>query len=588
VTDKANFLAELPIFSALNDDEYLEDLAAIAREYEFDEGAVIAYQRDVVEDMYIVRSGRLYAQRLDDRGAVRESKQYFAGDYFDDVWLFVPQTHPMTVTAAQNGRLLLINNHDFVAFVTQHPGALAALEPYVDLDGNVIAGLSPEAWAEAKKLEGREDSKSSRVNLLPDELVEYQARRSRWYLLIRLFWPVFWLLLGPTLIYLGLNGRIPSTITTVFAAIFAFVSLLFIGFRLLDWSNDYFVITNKHLIHHEFDLRSFRITVIKIPIKQVQSAEILKPTLLANLFNIGSARVTTAAQKGVILFDNIDDPIIVKETLNRLSGRVQQLNAGEAQLAMRHSIESHFLLPPSYRTYSAENEEEAAPRARPADESFFTRLRRSTAWRSEENGVITYRKHIFVLFAEVWLPSAVAFALIGIGYVMGTFTPISDSLLLVIFGVLALINLGWFIWEFEDWRNDIFQVSDRFVLDIDRQPFGFGESRKQAPIGNVQNVNAERPGLLATIFNYGYVSVETAGAATDITFEKVPKPSAIQSDIFRKLEVFEQSQRLQRGAERREEYAVLLDVYQQAAEQSRIPKRTPLPGEFIENPNPGG
>jgi CRP-like cAMP-binding protein/membrane protein YdbS with pleckstrin-like domain len=536
VTDKAEFLAELPIFSQL-DADYLEDLAAIAREYEFDEGAVVAYQRDVVEDMYIVRSGRLYAQRLDDNGIVRESRQYFAGDYFQDMWLFVPQTHPATVTAAQNGRLLLINNHDFIAFVTQHPGALVALEPDADIDGNVMSGLSLEAWTEAEKLKGREDRKSSRVNLLPDELVEYQARRSRWYLLIRLFWPVFWLLMGPTLIYLGLNGRVSPTITTVIAAVVAFISLLFIGFRLLDWSNDYFVITNKHLIHHEFDLRSFRITVIKIPIKQVQSAEILKPSLLANIFNIGSARVTTAAQKGVILFDNIDDPIIVKETLNRLSGRVQQMNAGEAQLAMRHSVESHFFLPPSYRSYTEAEEEAAATpaRAKTTNDNLLTRIRRATAWRSEENGVITYRKHIFVLFAEVWLPSAVAFVLIGIGFVLGTYTPINDTLLLIIFGVLALFNLGWFIWEFEDWRNDIFQVSDRFVLDIDRQPFGFGESRKQAPIANVQNVNAERPGLLATIFNYGYVSVETAGAATDITFEKVPKPSAIQSDIFRKV-----------------------------------------------------
>jgi uncharacterized membrane protein YdbT with pleckstrin-like domain len=145
----------------------------------------------------------------------------------------------------------------------------------------------------------------------------------------------------------------------------------------------------------------------------------------------------------------------------------------------------------------------------------------------------------------------------------------------------------WFIWNLENWRNDTFQVSDKYVVDIDRKPFGFSESRKQASIANIQNVNAARPGLLPTIFNYGFVYIETAGVDTDITFEYVPHPSQIQADIFQRLEAHEQSQRKQLGADRREEYTVLLDVWKQAMEQDRVPRRTPSPGQFVENPDPG-
>jgi uncharacterized membrane protein YdbT with pleckstrin-like domain len=146
---------------------------------------------------------------------------------------------------------------------------------------------------------------------------------------------------------------------------------------------------------------------------------------------------------------------------------------------------------------------------------------------------------------------------------------------------LWFINFLWFVWVFEDWRNDTFQVTDRYVVDIDRQPFGTGESRKQAELGNVQNVNADRPGLLNTIFNFGNVNIETAGASADIVFEMVVNPSRVQSDIFQRREKFAQGQRIREGQQRRKEYAVFIDAYQQATEQNRLPeRRTPFPEDF--------
>ena len=589
MTTKIDFLEQLPIFENLTFDQ-LEELADICQEYEFDEGAVIAYQRDVADSLYIVRNGRLYAQTLDKHGRVRESQQYFSGDHFKEQWLFAPDTHDATITAASDGQMIVINGQDFLKFLVANPDVLPNLEPEDDSDEG--SGLSHKAWEEALKVRGRSDRKSSAVNLLPDELVEFQARRSGWYLLVQIFWPLLGLVLLPSILFMLLTGWgvLPNIVTLIIVGFVVFIFLVIVLFRLLDWTNDYFVITNKHLIHHEFDLRSFRITINKIPIKQVQSVEILKPTLIANLFKIGSARVTTAAQKGIILFDNIDDPRLVQESLNRLTSRVRALNEGEAQAIMRQSLENHFEIPPPLREYDDDEEEEEGEDKQDAQTSGLTawqRIKNRYTWRVVEGNTITYRKHIFVLIAGVWIPALIALGLTVVGYLLARYTNINDALIAFIIGLVVLGILGWFIWNFEDWRNDTFQVSDRFVVDIDRKPFGFGESRKQAPIANIQNVNADRPGLLPTIFNYGYVYMDTAGVDTDITFEYVPHPSQIQADIFQKLEVHEQKQRTQRGADRREEYTVLLDVWRQALEQERIPQRTPRPGEFVENPDPG-
>ena len=73
-----------------------------------------------------------------------------------------------------------------------------------------------------------------------------------------------------------------------------------------------------------------------------------------------------------------------------------------------------------------------------------------------------------------------------------------------------------------------------------------------------------------------FVTVDTAGAKADIVFEYVPNPEIIQGDIFQRLDDFRRQQRINEGSARRQEYALLIDVYRQAMEQQRIPPRTPL------------
>ena len=206
---------------------------------------------------------------------------------------------------------------------------------------------------------------------------------------------------------------------------------------------------------------------------------------------------------------------------------------------------------------------------------FFTRLQRRYGWRVVDGNTITYRKSIFVLAKRIAVPLAV---LIGLAVFIGLAVYL-DVTLWVIALVATIVGFGdvlGLIWQLEDWRNDIFQLTDRFIIDIDRTPFGFGESRKQAAISNVQNVDATRPGFFPTLFNYGFVTVDTAGAKADIVFEYVPNPEIIQGDIFQRLDDFRRQQRINEGSARRQEYALLIDVYRQAMEQQRIPPRTPL------------
>ena len=574
VTSKQEFLAELPIFRNL-DSQAIAALAAACPEYEFGPGSVIAYQRDVADSLYIVRTGRLFARTVDKDGIARESRAYLPGEYFNDEWLFAPGIHTATVKGTEDGRVIILKSTDFIRFLEANPQAVRDLAPKVDELGHSY-GLSAAAWEDGRKMLVRARTRDNSIGLQSDEILEYYARRSGWFLFLQMIPGLLLVLLAvATFVFFPDGVGLVRLFRWGLPGLIFLAGVALLLFRWIDWRNDYFVITNKHLLHREFELRGFRINLVKIPVSQVQTVEILKPSLISNVFDIGSAQVTTASNVGVVLFDNIDDPILVKQTLDRLSGRVRTLNAAEELQVMRASIEDHFELDPYLRQVVADDGDASTQSVTYEAEPLLGFFHRLYGWRVVENNVITYRKSIFVLMRLVFWP-IMGFAAIGLitwGLVAAGF---SGTIMWLVVALMVLVDLAVLVWQIEDWRNDIFQVTDRAVLDIDRRPFGFGESRKQAAINNIQNVTAERPNFLATIFNYGHVKIETAGAQADIMFDEVPNPSVIQSDIFDRLDNFRKNQRIRDGRARRQEYAILLDVYSQAVEADRIPRRMPV------------
>ena len=585
---KAEFLENHQLFKYLNE-EQLAALAQITDEVQFENGAMVAYQGDVADCLYIVKSGRLYAETrendIQNNSYVVKTNNYISGSYFGDDWLFEPNVHPANIKAdSRQGNpatLLIIKGAHFVRFLIQYPEALPSLETEYDVVNDeevVVAGLTPYAYLEAQKLFSKAKRRRTVISILPDELVEFNARRSRLYLLVQIFFPVLSLLIIPTLLYFYFISQPPDAflyrlrfgIPGFFFVIFAIVVL----FQVLDWSNDYFVITNKRVVHREFDLRTFRVDIKTARIDQVQSVEIAKPTFLANLLNFGTARITTASAFGTIFFDNIDKPILVKETLDHHGKLVKTLNASKEQSLLRQTFGEHFAVPPQYEPIG----EKATPldpiKTKPRD-SFLMRLQQRYRWRVEEENVVIYRKHVIVLLMESVIPLGLALLGVVVFYILMRFFEFTFRQLLPEIILFYSIDFLWLIWRVEDWRNDMFQLTDRLIVDIDRRPFGFGESRKQALLSNIQNVNAFTPGLIHTIFNYGNVEIETAGGESNLVFEDIPYPSVIQSDIFAQLDNMLDQQRLRQRATRHKEYALLLDVYKQTVEQDQIPDRTP-------------
>ena len=580
VNENYDFLANLPLFDRLTDKE-VELIAGISREYSFEDGSIIAYQRDVADRFYLVKSGRLYAQQLDKRGAVLQSATYEVNDYFNDKWLFEQESHPCTIYGKENGRLLIITQKDFLHLLKNNSDMLDGLNPFPDENGELVAGLSKQAWEMAVRTSIKADKTSKSVELMPDELVEFYTRRSRWYLAVKMIFPLIGIFFALSLGAILLSNRFfEGNVAFANAALPSFVFIIpaiAAIFYILDWRNDYFVITNKHLSHHEFELTKLRSRVNKIPIDKIQSISTIKPSFFANVFNYGTARITTSSQTGNLYFDNIDHPERVTATLERLQKQSKELTAGLIQAAMRNSLENHFQVDASYQTVQGETAVSITKKAESPTKSFSRNIRQRYGTHLVEEGTITYRKNFFAFMHNIVWPLLINIAILIIIAGLIGFYGATTSILWTSSGLLfiLLLALGWLIWQVEDWRNDAFQLTPLYVIDIDRKPFGVSESRKQAGLGNVQNVTANKPTFWATVWNYGDVHIETAGAVADIVFEQVAHPNRVQSEIFQRLEQYKQRMKVNEGTQRRQEYAVLMDVYKQATEQNRIPRRTP-------------
>jgi hypothetical protein len=160
--------------------------------------------------------------------------------------------------------------------------------------------------------------------------------------------------------------------------------------------------------------------------------------------------------------------------------------------------------------------------------------------RFEHQTTVTYRKHIFVLIEQTWKPALVLVILFGI-LIFELFSPnatfallfnLKTGLVAFIWAILFIAALFWWIYDYVDWSNDIFQVTPDQIMDIDKTPLGQVTS-DIASLDNILSIEYKRVGLLELLFNFGTVFI-TVGGGKEMAFENVFNPSAVQEDIERR------------------------------------------------------
>jgi len=288
----------------------------------------------------------------------------------------------------------------------------------------------------------------------------------------------------------------------------------------------------------------------------------------------GTMYVQTASTRGTTVLDHLPDPEGMQEVIFKQIRYLQSTCQQEDREEIRQELSRHL--------GRSETEEEPPtppppppeqPRKRVGILARLLQLRPLLRLRYEQANQVTWRKHWIFLIRRIYLalPTVLFLTALIVISLYRQSARYSSSFLLA-FLVLWIAAIVWLWWEVDDWANDVYIVTDRLIIDVEKKPLFFAEERRQATLDMIQNVSLRIPGPLAAILNYGDVLIQTAGLLGGFTFDGVSHPAEVQREIFRRVEAYTEAQ-LRRGREQRKaELSTWLQVYHELNQPGDSPE----------------
>ncbi|MBI5935069.1 MAG: cyclic nucleotide-binding domain-containing protein [Chloroflexi bacterium] len=550
IPERISFLKKIHLFSALTEDD-LKDVAEALVDEAFKAEDVIVKEGTMGDTFYVIYRGTVKVTRKQKKG-----NQLLANlvqqDFFGEEELFSKGKRTATITATSDCVLLALHHEKLAELLKRAPKVKPNFEVVI----------------QTHRLWRRLHFKWIR----DDEAVYFLARKHPILLWRGLVVPTLFLAVPAGTIFWGL--LIGAGWPFGLAAAMILGILGWMGWLAMDWENDYYIVTSQRVIWMEkvvgiFDSR------MEAPLGTILSVGV-ETDAVGRILDYGNVIVRTFV--GKIPFNNVHHPYHASRLVEEYWGRAKEKNLGAEKDAMKDAIRKRLGLPIPDRSAPLPNPPAAKQKVN-LFKMFFLNLFRL---RMEEGETVTYRKHTFVLWQQVWFPTVMNVLLFFgwlariiyllfnpnpddplIGIVNGRLTV--DSLILAMPAVSIPFWI-WWIYQYVDWKNDIFQVTPDQIIDIDKTPFG-SEERRAAALENILSTEYQRIGLLGNIFNYGTVYIAVGGSKLE--FQDVYDPPSVQSDIDRRRMARTAAKNAAASATERERMAEWVATYHRSAEEFR-------------------
>jgi hypothetical protein len=551
----AAFIESIHILHGISE----EDLFGISERLEdtiFKAGDVILETEQPAENFYIIYSGKVDITR-EDKG--QKHSRFSRGDYFGVDVFFDDEKRNTKVTAKTDVLLLTLPKN----VMDEIPGA-------IDFMRNQL-----EAFLACREL-------LEKVNfdwIENDEAIYFVVNKHPILFWQRAVLPILLVLGSPFVIFFGMWYG--AFIPLIFSGLAFIIGGLWLLWNYLDWGNDYYIVTNQRVIWLEkiigiFDSRQ------EAHLGEVKSVDVNTDVMVQSVFDYGHINVNTIF--GSIALNYTPWPrqahLLIEELWQRSKVDEQRRAKDRLHQAIRDQIrEAHAISErrrsPSFTSAPAAVQASASPAAakrfNPIKIQKKKKKKKKKAklftLRYEEGSEIIYRKHIVVLFTKAGMPALMALVLsvyflvqLVLFFTGGKSLPISYILLV---GLGAIGAFGWMAYQYADWSNDIFKVSENKIFDIDRKPFGDVQSRS-SELKNIESTEYRREGLFSVFFNYGTVYIHIG--SEEFEFEDVLDPAAVQQDINHRYKAIQERARLSQEKKERDDMIKWLVAYHESTE----------------------
>jgi hypothetical protein len=494
------------------DENQLSWIAGQFEEIYCTETQVIFSQGDIAEGFYFVFKGQIETKHKVNK-VEKKDGAFVAGDFFGEGALILRQRRSNTAVALQGTVLLKLDSISFKRIVEKIPALRQRFE--IVIHSRAMAYKLKMPW------------------LSENETVYLLSRQHGIVLIQRLLLPI--ILMSLALIVLG-TAYMNST-----AGLSAFWLTMGLGlitvfglwalWRYIDWSNDYYIITNRRVVWLE-KVIGFYDSRQEAMLENLLSVN-TQTGLVGRTFGFGDVIVRTFT--GEIMFDSINDPLHAAAMVEEYWGRTKNEQQEVQRAVLRESLRKKINPPPP--------EGQAAPAAVAAAKSVSKKTSNATGLQPvtfeyflkthwEVGGVVTYRKHLFILAARSVLPlGTFALAVFLFSYWLfngGVLTIGLTALVLLAFGVIFL----WWTYNYVEWANDLYIITPEQIVDIYRKPLGM-ENRQSAPLENILSVSYVRQGIFGILFNFGTVKI--AVGEINLDFHNVFNPTGVQQEVVRRM-----------------------------------------------------
>lgn len=525
-------IRESALFSALADED-LPGIAEVLIEVELPDDEDLFEEGEEIDGLFLVESGKLVG--FDREGYIRN--RYQRGDLIGLESSKAKFYRSETVRTQKNSRVWFIPGEIIAQLGRERPEFAETLT--VLANSQELVGRLYLPW-----LEG-------------DERVSLISRKHPIFLL--------WAVLPPLLVFIAVIialaiWQTQIQIWAIIGMLFAFfVCGIWLAWNINNWANDFYLITSKRMVWVE-RVSGFYESRQEAPLGTLISVGVA--TNHAGAF-FGYSDVLVRTYYGDVRFERIAHAKTISKLVENFWAKTKQsdfeLDAKQIRKALREKFGK-----PAEEVSSKEIEEQYGidNELQRQEMSFFDWLFSDfLKVRFDSAGTITYRKHWFVLLRKTILPLlgillAAAFLIAVITRNL-TFLDYNMSLVLAISVLVVCLSL--LLYQYADWRNDVFQLTPSQIIDLDRKPFG-RESRRTAPLENILSIEFERRGIFAMLFNFGTVYISVGN--TQLTFNDVHQPSRVQQDIFAKMGNHAKERDLHQKSLDQERIAQWFKVYQ--------------------------
>ena len=194
------------------------------------------------------------------------------------------------------------------------------------------------------------------------------------------------------------------------------------------------------------------------------------------------------------------------------------------------------------------------------------KVRRTDWLRPDETVIIHIKRHPLVFVRAVAVTILVAAVLLGLLLLLSQAAGL--ELLSLELGVLVLVPTVLIVgWEYIDWQNDYFAVTDQRVVHRERVLL-IRDEQDEIPLNRIQDVTVKRAGInvfqtiVLLFLDIGTVVIDSQGAKSQVQFRDIGAPDDVTYTIFveraRALSAGHQTERAKIRTELRRELGLSL------------------------------